>query len=88
MIEPKEIEDRTLAEGVTDTAAEAGLEVITSVEHIGGDGAIVADETDHDIDLIVMGPLGRCGLDRQVLGKATERVVRTSPVPAHTVRMD
>jgi nucleotide-binding universal stress UspA family protein len=43
-----------------------------------------ADE--NDVDLIVMGTHGRRGIDRYLLGSATERVVRSSPVPVLTVR--
>lgn len=40
------------------------------------------------IDLVVMGTHGRRGIDRYLLGSVTERVVRSSPVPVLTVRVE
>lgn len=45
-----------------------------------------ADE--NDIDVIVMGTHGRSGVDRLLLGSVAERVLRSSPVPVLTVRLD
>jgi nucleotide-binding universal stress UspA family protein len=41
-----------------------------------------------DCDLVVMGSLGRSGVDRLLLGSVAERVVRSAPVPVLTVRLD
>lgn len=41
-----------------------------------------------DCDVIVMGTHGRGGLDRLLLGSVAEHVVRRSPVPVVTVRVD
>ena len=41
---------------------------------------------EHDIDLIVMSTHGQTGIRRLVLGSVTEKIVRTAPVPVHTVR--
>jgi len=49
---------------------------------------IVRYATEHDCDLIVMGTHGRSGVDRLLLGSVAERVVRSSPVPVLTVRVD
>ena len=40
----------------------------------------------HEIDLVVTGTHGRCGIERYFLGSVTEKTVRTSPVPVMTVR--
>jgi len=40
----------------------------------------------NDIDLIVMGTLGKTGLDRFLLGSVAEKVVRNSKVPVLVVR--
>jgi nucleotide-binding universal stress UspA family protein len=42
----------------------------------------------NDIDLIVMGTLGKTGLDRFLLGSVAERVVRNSKVPVLVVRSE
>jgi len=39
-----------------------------------------------DIDLIVMGTLGKTGLDRFLMGSVAEKVVRNSKVPVLVVR--
>jgi len=65
--------------GITaETAVEAGFphkEILNAVEGYG-------------VDLIAMGTHGRTGLDRYVLGSVAEKVVRLSPVPVLTVRVD
>lgn len=40
----------------------------------------------NDIDLIVMGTLGKTGLDRFLVGSVAEKVVRNSKVPVLVVR--
>lgn len=40
----------------------------------------------NDIDLIVMGTLGKTGLDRLLIGSVAEKVVRGSKVPVMVVR--
>lgn len=42
----------------------------------------------NDIDLIVMGTLGKTGLDRFLLGSVAEKVVRNSKVPVLVVRSE
>ena len=47
---------------------------------------IVQAAADERADLIVMGTLGRTGLDRLLLGSVADRVVRRAPCPVLTVR--
>jgi nucleotide-binding universal stress UspA family protein len=42
----------------------------------------------NDIDLIVMGTLGKTGLDRFLLGSVAEKVVRNAKVPVLVVRSE
>jgi nucleotide-binding universal stress UspA family protein len=42
----------------------------------------------NDIDLIVLGTLGKTGLDRFLLGSVAEKVVRNSKVPVLVVRSE
>jgi nucleotide-binding universal stress UspA family protein len=42
----------------------------------------------NDIDLIIMGTLGKTGLDRFLLGSVAENVVRNSKVPVLVVRSE
>jgi len=43
---------------------------------------------EHSVDLIVMGTHGRSGVDRLLMGSVAERVVRSSPVPVTSVRVE
>jgi nucleotide-binding universal stress UspA family protein len=40
------------------------------------------------VDLVVMGTHGRTGLDHYLIGSVAERIVRNSPVPVLTVRLN
>ncbi|MEY7848270.1 universal stress protein [Natrarchaeobius sp. A-rgal3] len=74
-------------EHVESEAAEAGLEVVTAVEHGVPHEEILAYVDDHDVDMVVMGTQGRTGIDRVLVGSVTERVVRMADVPIVTVRL-
>ncbi|MHC1625192.1 MAG: universal stress protein [Methermicoccaceae archaeon] len=71
---------------VVEEAKKNGVEVEPIV--IPGRAAeeIVKYADENKIDLIVMGTLGRSGLERILLGSVAERVIRTSNVPVITVR--
>jgi nucleotide-binding universal stress UspA family protein len=43
---------------------------------------------ENDPDLVVMGTHGRTGLDHYLIGSVAENVVRESPTPVMTVRVD
>lgn len=50
--------------------------------------AILRYASEEDIDLIVMGTHGRTGVERYLLGSATEKVVRLSDMPVLTVKAE
>jgi nucleotide-binding universal stress UspA family protein len=50
--------------------------------------AILEFVAENDPDLVVMGTHGRTGLDHYLIGSVAENVVRESPVPVTTVRVD
>ncbi|WP_225333880.1 universal stress protein [Halomicrobium urmianum] len=81
--------------------AERGEEALDDVAAIAGDALaertildgtpwreIVDYADERDVDLIAMGTHGRGGIDRLLLGSVAERVVRRSPVPVLTVRVE
>ncbi|WP_276299191.1 universal stress protein [Halorussus lipolyticus] len=43
---------------------------------------------EEDVDVVVMATHGRTGLDHYLIGSVTEKVVRKSPAPVLTVRID
>jgi nucleotide-binding universal stress UspA family protein len=87
----------TLREAVLRDLKNRLAERLTSAEkaRFGGDAdivtgptadAILADATEHHVDLIVIGTHGRRGLSHALLGSVAERVVRKAPCPVLTVR--
>ncbi|SEN80647.1 Nucleotide-binding universal stress protein, UspA family [Halorientalis persicus] len=89
-------------EGISELLYEEGTAALNEVERIVGGRApverivaegkpsktIVEHADDDGCDLIVMGTHGRGGIDRLLLGSVAERVVRRSPVPVMTVRVE
>lgn len=73
---------------VRSAAEDAGVDVETT--HTSGVPAekIVEVVEEDDADLVVMGTHGRTGIDHYLIGSIAERVVRQSPVPVVTVRID
>ena len=75
-----------------DDIVEAGEAAGVAVERVVRQGSphrsILEYVDEADVDLVVMGTHGRQGLDRYLLGSVTERVVRSSPVPVLTVRLE
>jgi nucleotide-binding universal stress UspA family protein len=65
-----------------------GLDVETAIVEGSPARDIVEYAEDEGCDLVVMGTHGRSGVNRLLLGSVAERVVRTSPVPVMTVRVD
>ena len=50
--------------------------------------AILDAIEDTGVDLVIMGTHGRTGIDHYLIGSVAEKVVRKSPVPVMTVRLD
>ena len=73
----KYVEDRTLDGGLE-------IERLTVEGHPADEITKFAEK--NSIDLIVMGTLGKSGLDRFLLGSVAEKVVRTSKIPVLVVR--
>ncbi len=49
---------------------------------------IIKKATEMSADLIVMGTHGRAGLDHVLFGSTAEKVVRKSPIPVMTIRIN
>ena len=65
-----------------------GIEVERVVETGVPHEVIVDYGKSAGMDVIVMGTHGRTGLDHYLIGSVAERVVRRSPVPVLTVRIE
>lgn len=77
------------AEAVTDAehaAADAGLEVTTTVLQGVPQEEIVDFAETNGMDMIVVGTVGRSGLDELIVGSVAEEVVETARMPVITVR--
>ena len=84
-----EAERERAAAAAADAAAALpeDVPVETAVQEGVPDEEIVAYATEH-VDAIAMGTRGRTGVDRYLIGSVAERVVRRSPVPVLTVRIE
>ena len=69
-------------------AEEYDVDLQTNIREGSPDGEILAAANAVNADLVVMGTHGHEGLSRRLLGSVTERVVRESPVPVLTVRVE
>lgn len=78
-----------------------GEKAVTKVKEIGESSGVLVEEVlceghpsdeiinfakENEIDLIIMGTLGKSGIDRFLLGSVAEKVVRNSSVPVMVVR--
>lgn len=83
--------ERERAEEAVEKAVAALPEDVT-VESVVKEGVPQSQILDYadgtDIDVIVMGTHGRTGLDHYLIGSVTEKIVRKSPIPVLTVRID
>jgi nucleotide-binding universal stress UspA family protein len=71
---------------VEDDAKASGLDVESVVIDGHPSHEIIDFAERNDIDLIVMGTLGKSGLDRFLLGSVAEKVTRNAKVPVLVVR--
>ncbi len=71
---------------VADRAQAEGLEVERNTVEGHPADEIIKYAEKNAISLIVMGTLGKSGLDRFLLGSVAEKVVRTSKIPVLVVR--
>ncbi|MGB9958448.1 universal stress protein [Haloferax prahovense] len=88
VIDALEREGDAATRHVLAAAEEAGIDAQAEVVTGTAYRSIREYIDDHDINLVVMGTHGRTGLSHYLLGSVTERVVRTSPVPVLTIRLD
>jgi len=95
---PMETSMETVSQGLRDEG-EAAMDAVArqvpesvSLQRSTVEGSpareIVDYATTEGCDLVVMGTHGRSGVDRLLLGSVAERVVRRSPVPVLTVRVE
>lgn len=64
----------------------AGVEVEEIIAEGHPSNEIINYAEENNIDLIVMGTLGKTGIDRFLLGSVAEKVVRNSRIPVMVVR--
>ncbi|ARS91632.1 universal stress protein [Natrarchaeobaculum aegyptiacum] len=81
-----ESEAAEAVEAAAAPARERNLEVTTTVLEGVPQEKIVAFAEQNPIDLLVLGTVGRSGLDNLVVGSVAEEVVRNAPAPVVTVR--
>jgi nucleotide-binding universal stress UspA family protein len=74
------------AVGRVKAAAPAGVDVETHVLEGNPALEITKFAKDNDCDLIVVGTLGKSGIDRILLGSVAEKVVRIAPCPVLVIR--
>ena len=80
-----EVWKEALAQARVQLARLAGDDPFTVLE--GRPADLIVDHADAvNADLIVMGSLGRTGLQRLLVGSVAERVVRTAPCPVLVLR--
>ncbi len=79
------IADRSTRE-VAVRAADRGVGTVRAIEYGRPSDEIISYARDHDADVVVMGTESRTGLERFVLGSASQRVVSGASVPVLTVR--
>ncbi|USZ69955.1 universal stress protein (plasmid) [Halorussus salilacus] len=87
VVDALEHEGERIVEDAAAELSEAGIDCRTDVVQ-GKPAQTIAEYADAHADLVVMPTHGRSGISRYLLGSVTEKVVRLSPVPVVTVRME
>lgn len=65
----------------------ADVETVRAVQAGNPHQVILEYAESNDIDIVLMGTHGRSGIDRQLLGSVTEKVIRMSDIPVVVVRL-
>ncbi|AGB50362.1 universal stress protein UspA-like protein [Methanomethylovorans hollandica DSM 15978] len=86
MYELLETEANNAVKNVEQLAKQAGVDAETIVLEGHPSNEIIDFAQKNGIDVIVMGTLGKSGLDRFLLGSVAEKVTRNSPVPVLVVK--
>ncbi|RQH00386.1 universal stress protein [Natrarchaeobius oligotrophus] len=81
-----EEEAREAVETAERAATADGLAVTTEIRSGVPQDEILEAAAEHGSDLIVVGTVGRSGLDQLIVGSVAEEVVRNASVPVVTVR--
>ncbi|HJH32772.1 MAG TPA: universal stress protein [Methanosarcinaceae archaeon] len=71
---------------IVDDAKVSGIGVESSLLEGHPSQEIIEFTQDNDIDLIVLGTLGKSGLNRFLLGSVAEKITRNSRIPVLVVR--
>ncbi len=86
MYELLQKEGAEVTQKIVEDAKASGIEIEESLLEGHPSHEIIEFAQNNDIDLIVLGTLGKGGLDRFLLGSVAEKVTRNSKVPVLVVR--
>ncbi|MDR6222827.1 universal stress protein [Methanococcoides alaskense] len=86
MYELLETEGKDASGQVVELGEAQGLEIESAVLEGHPSNEIIEFAEGNDIDMIVIGTLGKSGLDRFLLGSVADKVTRNSKVPVLVVR--
>ncbi|QCJ46609.1 MULTISPECIES: universal stress protein [Haloprofundus] len=88
VVDALEAEGQDAVSAITESDVAHGVDVEEVVVQGHPDDEILDYIEDNAVDLVVMATHGRSGLGRYLLGSTTEKIVRRSPVPVFTVRVE
>ncbi|WP_224268792.1 universal stress protein [Haloprofundus salinisoli] len=88
VVDALEAEGRDAVSAIAESDVAHGIDVEEVVAQGHPDEEILSYVEDNAVDLVVMATHGRSGLGRYLLGSTTEKIVRSSPVPVFTVRVE